>query len=148
MPAALIPGREIEPYSIQKGAMTGERIVEWMQGDLFPGRTVVVVMDNAQCYGVAVQACITESNFRSIKTILHSPQTNPIERVFSQVKSFVSRRTPADRAQLMAQIKEGVESVSPEQTNNYSKAHWGVMRLISRGILPGSDHVIAFVEDE
>lgn len=64
------------------------------------------------------------------------------------MKSFVPRRTLADCAQLMAQIKEGVESVSPEQTNNYSKAHWGVMRLISRGILPGSDHVIAFVEDE
>ena len=79
MPAALIPGREIEPYSIQKGAMTGERIVEWMQGDLFPGRTVVVVMDNAQCHGVAVQACITESNFRFLETIPHSPRQTPLK---------------------------------------------------------------------
>ena len=153
--AALIPGREIESYSIQRGAMTGERIVEWMQSDLFPylrrvfpGRTAVMVMDNAQCHGVAVQRCITENNFRFLKTVPYSPQTNPIERVFSQVKSFVSRRTPADGTQLMSQIEEGVKSVTPEQTINYLKAHWGTMNDILRGIQPGSDHVVAFVEGE
>lgn len=151
--AALIPGRKIESYSIQRGAMTGERIVEWMQSNLFPhlriifpGKTVVIIMDNAKCHSVIVQTCITENNYRFLKTVPYSPQTNPIERVFSQVKSFVARRTPADGIQLMAQIEEGVKSVSPEQTINYLKAHWGVLSDILRGIQPGSDHVVAFIE--
>ena len=133
--------------------MTGERIVEWMQSNLFPhlriifpGKTVVIIMDNAKCHSVIVQTCITENNYRFLKTVPYSPQTNPIERVFSQVKSFVARRTPADGIQLMAQIEEGVKSVSPEQTINYLKAHWGVLSDILRGIQPGSDHVVAFIE--
>ena len=64
------------------------------------------------------------------------------------MKSFVSRRTPADGTQLMSQIEEGVKSVTPEQTINYLKAHWGTMNDILRGIQPGSDHVVAFVEGE
>ena len=54
--------------------------------------------------------------------------------------------SPADGIQLMAQIEEGVKSVSPEQTINYLKAHWGVLSDILRGIQPGSDHVVAFIE--
>ena len=84
--AALVPGRRIESYSIQRGAMNSEKIVEWMQTDLFPylrrifpGNTVVIVMDSAQCHGAAVQTCITENNFGFLKTVPYSPQTNPIE---------------------------------------------------------------------
>ena len=114
----------------------------------FPGDAVVTIVDNAQCRGVAVQTCITENNFRFPKTVPYGPQTNPVERVFGQVRSYVARRTPADGARLLSQIEEGVKSVSPEQTSNYLKAHWGVIRLILRGIQPGSDHVVAFVEGE
>ena len=102
-------------------------------------------MDNARCHGAAVQECIVRNGYRYLKTVPYSPQTNPIERVFSQVKSFVSRRVPSDGNQLIEQIKSGVESVTEDNTWNYLKAHWSVMKLIQRGFLLGSDHVINFI---
>ena len=54
---------------------------------------MVFVMDNAKCHGNAVEECIATNGYRFLKTVPYSPQMNPIERVFSQVKSYVSRRT-------------------------------------------------------
>ena len=152
--AALIPGRRIESYMIRRGSITSELIVEWMETNLFPlirkvfeRAPVVIVMDNARCHGAAVQECIVRNGYRYLKTVPYSPQTNPIERVFSQVKSFVSRRVPSDGNQLIEQIKSGVESVTEDNTWKYLKAHWSVMKLIQRGFLLGSDHVINFIEE-
>ena len=151
--AALIPGKRIESYSIQRGAMTGERIVEWMQSNLFPylrrvfpERTAVIVMDNAQCHGTAVQTCIAQNNFRFLKTVPYSPQTNPIERSFSQIKSYVAKRTHADRSGLKAQIKQGIESVTEQHTTNYLGTHLAILEQIQRGFLLGSDHVFLLRE--
>lgn len=103
-------------------------------------------MDNAQCHGLAVQECIVRNGYRYLKTVPYSPQTNPIERMFSQVKSFVSGRTKANGTQLMAQIREGVGSVTPDHTTNYLRAHLSVLELIQSGFLLGSDHVFKLVE--
>lgn len=123
--AALIPGRPVESFLIKRGSITSDDIVGWMNNDLFPlckrefaGQPVVIVMDNAQCHGLAVQQSITEHGYRFLKTVPYSPQTNPIERMFSQVKSFVSRRTKANGNQLISQIQEGIRCVTPENTTN------------------------------
>ena len=153
--AALIPGRPVESYHIKRGPITSEDIVTWMNNDLFPlcerefaGQPVVIVMDNAQCHGLAVQQSITEHGYRFLKTVPYSPQTNPIERMFSQVKSFVSRRTKENGSQLIAQIQEGIRSVTSENTTNYLRAHLSVLELIQRGFLLGSDHVFKLAEGE
>ena len=147
------PGEKGRGLPHPRGAMTGERIAEWMRGDLFPllrgvfpDKPVVTVMDNAQCRGVAVQTCIGE-RLQAPQGGALQPRTNPIEGVFSQVKSFVSRRTPVNGEELVTQIREGVASVTEENTWNYLKARWGVMKLILRGFQLGSDHVFAFVEE-
>ena len=103
-------------------------------------------MDNARCHGIAVQEYIVRNGYRYLKTVPYSPQTNPIERVFSQVKSFVPRKVPSDGNQLIEQIERGVKSVTEDNTWNYLKAHWSVMKLIQRGFLLGSDRVINFIE--
>ena len=153
--AALIPGRPVESYHIKRGPITSEDIVTWMNNDLFPlcerefaGQPVAIVMDNAQCHGQAVQQSITEHGYRFLKTVPYSPQTNPIERMFSQVKSFVSRRTKENGSQLIAQIQEGIRSVTSENTTNYLRAHLSVLELIQRGFLLGSDHVFKLAESE
>ena len=61
------------------------------------------------------------------------PQTNPIERSFSQIKSCVARRTHADGAELKTQIERGIESVTEEHTTNYLRAHLSVLEQVRRG---------------
>ena len=90
---------------------------------------------------------IAENGYRFLKTIPYSPQTNPIERVFSQVKAYVSRRTHANGEQLIAQIEEGISSITEQNTWNYIRAHLSVLKLILRGYQLGSDHVFAYIEE-
>ena len=97
--ATLIPGHKITSYLIKRNAITSNDVVNWMTSSLFPecrrifgSRPVVIVMDNARCHGVDVELCIINNKFRFLKSIPYSPQMNPIERIFSQIKSFVSRR--------------------------------------------------------
>lgn len=87
--AALVPGRPVESYRIKRGPIASDDIVMWMNNGLFPlcerefaGRLVVIGMD---------WLCRTWVWVPEDSALL--PQTNPIERMFSQVKSFVSRRT-------------------------------------------------------
>ena len=152
--AALIPGQKIESYVIKDGPITSETVVKWMESSLFPLcrrvfplQTVVIVMDNAGCHGSLVEGCIVRNGFRYLKTIPYSPQTNPIERVFSQIKAFVARRSHADGSELKSQIKQGIESVTEENTTNYLRAHLSVMEQIQRGFLLGSDHVFNCVDE-
>ena len=102
-------------------------------------------MDNAQCHGLAVQTCIVEEGYRYLKTIPYSPQTNLIERMFSQVKSHVSRRTRANGNELIAQIEEGIRGVTEEHSSNYFRAHLSVLELVQRGFQLGSDHVFKLI---
>lgn len=125
-----------------------------MERNLFPycrrehgNNPVVIVMDNAQCHGSAVEACIARNGYRFLKTIPYSPQTNPIERVFSQIKSHVARRVHVNGDELVEQIKEGIRSVTEDHTINYMRAHLAVIELIQRGFLLGSDHVFSFTNE-
>ena len=120
--AALSPGRKIESYTIKRGSITSELIVEWMETSLLPlirrafeGSPVAVVMDNARRHGAAVQECIVRNGYRYLKTVPYSPQASPVEGAFSQVKSLVSRRAPPDGDQLMEQIRRGWR-VQPKTT--------------------------------
>ena len=151
--AALIPGRKMESYVIRDGSITGEIIVEWMESNLFPLcrrvfplQPVIIVMDNARCHGSLVESCILRNGFRYLKTVPYSPRTNPIERSFSQIKSYVAKRTHADRSGLKAQIKQGIESVTEQHTTNYLGTHLAILEQIQRGFLLGSDHVFLLRE--
>ena len=84
--AALIPGRKIESYTIKRGSITSELIVEWMETSLLPlirrafeGSPVAVVMDNARCHGAAVQECIVRNGYRYLNAVPYSPQASPVE---------------------------------------------------------------------
>ena len=152
--AAMTQGKKIDCYHIKRGSITSEVIVEWMERNLFPycrrefgNSPVVIVMDNAQCHGSAVEACIARNGYRFLKTIPYSPQTNPIERVFSQIKSHVARRVRASGDELIEQIKEGIRSVTEEHVTNYMRAHLAVIELIQRDFLLGSDHVFGFMDE-
>ena len=152
--AALIPGRRMESYTIRDGAITSETVVEWMESNLFPlcGRTfplqtVVVVTDNARCHGSLVENCVTRNGFRYLKTIPYGPQTNPIERASSQIKSFVARGSHADGSELKAQIRQGIESVAEQHTTNYLRAHLSVLEQMQRSFMLGSDHVFSCVDE-
>lgn len=145
--AALIPGRRAESYHNQRGPIRSGDMVRWPRENLMPhcrrvfgGRPVVVVMDNAQCRGLAVQTCIAEEGYRYLETIPCSPQTNPIERMFSRVKSYASRGTRANGNELIAQIEEGIRNVA-EHSTDYLRAHLSVLEPTQRGSQLGSDHV-------
>ena len=152
--AALIPGRKVEFYQIKKGSFTSDIIVEWLTRNLIPlckrvygTRPVVFVTDNAQCRGNAVEECIVINGYRFLKTVPYSPQMNPIERIFSQVKSYVSRRTRSDGRELVRQIVQGLESITEEQSTNYLMAHLQVLEDVQRGFKLGSYHIFSEVNE-
>ena len=114
----------------------------------FGSRPCVIVLDNAACHGYLATEAITRSGYRYLKTVPYSPQLNPIEHSFSQIKSKVSRRVAEDATTLKKQIIKGIESVTEANTINYEVAEWEVTELVLRGFLIGSDHIFRFVETE
>jgi transposase len=90
-------------FSIVSGAFNTLRMVQWCQESLLPsimGRRVVFVMDNASFHHSTTVAEVMTSNGSRIQFLPpYSPQINPIEQVFSCVKSRFKAHRPRPASQ-------------------------------------------------
>ena len=85
-------------YEIQRGSFKKENAKAWMetclrQSMIRHGEPVVMVVDNAPCHS-QLEEVLQGQEFRQNKIIRlgpYSPMLNPIENVWSVVKSYVKR---------------------------------------------------------
>lgn len=107
-----------------EGAMTGELFVKWVRRMLVPNLVAgdVVVMDNLSSHKVAGVAEAVEAAGGSVWYLPpYSPDRNPIEGVWSQVKATLRRLSPGE-AELEQAVATAIDAVTPEHCRNHIKA--------------------------
>lgn len=107
------------------GGMNGKRFLAWVKERLVPvlrpGDTVI--LDNLAAHKVAgVREAIEAAGAAVLYLPPYSPDFNPIEKAFSQIKRHVRRLKIRDRDTLWATLRRLDEVVGPEHARNYIRS--------------------------
>jgi transposase len=109
------------------GAMDGETFLAWTEQMLAPTLEPgdVVVMDNLPAHKVAgVREAIEAAGARLLYLPPYSPDLNPIEPAFAQIKALLRKAAARTIAALCDAIAEALDAVTPQASINYF-AHSG-----------------------
>lgn len=86
----------VEGWKIyDKGGMTSERMVSFLEDVLKDKEGYMVVMDNAATHGTQdVRKIVRDTGNKLQHTVPYSPQLNPVEEFFNQFKHYIRRKKP------------------------------------------------------
>jgi transposase len=104
------------------GAMNGEAFLAWTRQMLVPTLREgdVVVMDNLPAHKVAgVRETIEAAGARLEFLPPYSPDFNPIEQAFAQIKAFLRKEAARTVPALWAAIANAIDAVTPDFAANY-----------------------------
>ena len=119
--AGLRHDRVVAPL-VLAGAMNGAAFLSWVEQflvpDLKPGD--IVIMDNLSAHKVAgVAAAIEAAGAERLLLPPYSPDLNPIEMMFSKLKTLIRKGAWRTQEALWQGIGETIEKVSQEECKNY-----------------------------
>lgn len=103
-------------------SMNGELFKEFVQNDLVPNlwKGAVVVMDNLKAHKVqGVQEMIEAAGAKIIYLPRYSPDFNPIEHLWWELKAFVRRFKPKTSDSIQKLLELGVLLNSAQTRQNY-----------------------------
>ena len=106
----------------EKGAMNKERLVECMNEYIFRKyKDHLIVMDNAGGHrNNYVWDSITESGNKYLHSVPYTPNTNPIETFFNQLKHYLKQNKSVLRYnELHKSVENAIAKVKPENYRNY-----------------------------
>lgn len=93
-------------------------IQDQLAPQLWPG--AVVVMDNLAAHKVdGIEAAITAVGAQVVYLSTYSPEFNPIEHLWSQLKAFLRRFTPTTFAQVEQLLEIALMLCCPQDFRNY-----------------------------
>lgn len=104
------------------GGTTGERFSTYLKENLIPSLKPgdTVVMDNMRSHHVkAVQECFSEAGFNLLYLPPYSPDFNPIEKMWSKMKSNLRKWKIRDASLLPQAIEKALALVTPQDCK-----HW------------------------
>ena len=104
------------------GALNGELFLKYVQQELAPQMRPgdILVMDNLPTHKIkGVAAVLAEREASVVFLPPYSPDLNPIEQVFSQVKSQLRRRRLRTCDELWNAFGDSLDWVSTDQARNY-----------------------------
>jgi transposase len=107
------------------GGLNGRRFLTWVREKLAPVLTPgdTVVMDNLAAHKVkGVDEAVRSVGADVLYLPPYSPDFNPIEKAFSQIKRHVRRLKIRDRDRLWATLRRLGEVVTAEQAANYFRS--------------------------
>lgn len=107
------------------GGMNGQRFLDWVRlrlvPMLIPGDTVI--MDNLASHKVAGVREAIEAAGATVRYLPpYSPDFNPIEKAFSQIKRHIRRLKPRDRDALWRELARIGDLVTMEHAANYIRS--------------------------
>lgn len=103
------------------GDMFAAYVTQLLVKELKPGD--VVIMDNLPAHKVAaVRETIEGAGARLIYLPPYSPDFNPIEKAFSQIKAHLKKAAARSKQNLDAAIAAAIDTVSPHNATNYFTA--------------------------
>ena len=103
-------------YTTYSGGTTGERFVEYLKNDLLPtlGKDDIVVMDNLRSHHVkAVKEAFEQAGIHYLYLPPYSPDLNPIEMLWSKLKSILRRLEVRTNEELPDAIASAFRAVTP-----------------------------------
>jgi len=104
------------------GALNGELFLKYVKQELAPQLRPgdILVMDNLATHKVAgVVAALAERQAQVVFLLAYSPDLNPIEQVFSKVKTVLRRRRLRTCDELWNAFGESLDWISPGEAFNY-----------------------------
>jgi transposase len=88
-------------HMYDKGGMTSDRMVDFLQKVLKDKDSYMVVMDNAATHGTQeVRKLVSETGNKIQHTVPYSPQLNPVEEFLNQFKHYIRRKKPQNLSDL------------------------------------------------
>lgn len=106
----------------EKGDMNKERLVDFMREYIFRKyKDHLIVMDNAGGHrNNYVWNAIIDSGNQYLHSVPYTPNTNPIEAFFNQVKHYLKQnRTVLRYNELKKSVEKAIAKVKPENYKNY-----------------------------
>ncbi|MEM9414251.1 MAG: transposase, partial [Planctomycetota bacterium] len=108
-------------WFVMIGAVFAGYVEHCLTPSLRPGD--VVVMDNLSCHRSGDVVRAIEAADASVWYLPpYSPDLNPIEKLWSKVKSWLRRVSAASVEAIHDAIAEALRAVGPEECENYFKA--------------------------
>lgn len=104
------------------GAMTGDIFLAYVQQQLAPTlkRGDLVILDNLRCHHVAgVRAAIEAAGCQLMYLPPYSPDWNPIELLFSKLKSLLRKHGDRTIDELWQRLGELVPRFTPDECRRY-----------------------------
>lgn len=115
------------------GPVDGELFLAYVRQQLVPTlhRADLVVMDNLSSHKVAgVRDAIADAGATLVYLPAYSPDLNPIEQVFSKVKSVLRQSEQRTRRGLWNRLGEIVDLIEPDECQRYFRhCGYNAMRL-------------------
>lgn len=111
--------------AVLDGPIDGASFLAWVEQFLCPalGPGDVVIADNLQSHKVAgVQEAIEAVGATILYLPPYSPDFNPIEKLFSKVKSLLKKAAERTQEALWQEIGRLLDGVTPDECANYFKS--------------------------
>ena len=113
-------------YTTYSGGTTGEKFVEYLKNILFPtlDKGDIVIMDNMMRshHIKAVAEAANEAQITILYLPPYSPDLNPIEKMWSKIKSILRKITVRTLADLPNTIKQAFQKVSVSDCKGWFKS--------------------------
>ena len=103
-------------YTTYSGGTTGEKFVNYLKNDLIPtlGKDDIVIMDNLRSHHVKeVKETFEEAGIHYLYLPPYSPDMNPIEMLWSKIKSILRKLEIRTAEGLPDAIASAFQQVSP-----------------------------------
>ena len=118
-----ICNKKIIHYQIIKNSVNGETFLNFMKDlihKLDMNNTYHIVMDNAKIhhYKKLTKYIIKKSNIEIIYNIPYTPETNPIEHVFNDIKRYIKKKV-LNNYNIITIIKRSLGTIKKSNLNNY-----------------------------
>ena len=104
-----------------KGGMTSDRMVDFLQEILRNRKNTVVLMDNAPAHSAKrVRKFVQGTGNELIYSVPYSPQTNPIEEYFNQLKHYIRKEKARSLQELDTAIRNAMATIEQKgKVQNY-----------------------------
>ena len=112
-------------YTIYQGGTTAQRFREYMKEQLIPSleKDDVVIMDNMRSHHAKiVTELLDKSGISYLYLPPYSPDLNPIEKMWSKMKSILRKRKIRIASELPEAVKAALEAVSTNDCRGWFRA--------------------------
>ena len=104
-------------FTTYEGGTTGEKFLDYLENTLIPTLHPgdIVVMDNLRTHHIeAVKTVLWKAKVSLMYLPAYSPDLNPIEMMWSKVKSILRKMKARTVEALIAAIQQAMEQITPE----------------------------------